>query len=126
MNVTAKNKTRTVDDYIAQQPEPSRATLEHVRAAIRRAVPTAEESISYNIPTYKIDGHPVIYFAGWKKHFSLYPATADIVEKLKDQLAGYEVEKGTIRFPLSRPAPVKLIAAFARLRSAEVRAGLTK
>jgi uncharacterized protein YdhG (YjbR/CyaY superfamily) len=62
----------------------------------------------------------VIYFAGWKQHYSLYPIGARIVETLGEELAAYPRSKGTIRFPLSRPVPVRLIARLARLRAAEV------
>ena len=111
----------SVDDYIASQPEAVQAILIPVRAAIRKAVPRAEESISYNLPTYKLSGRPLIYFAAWKKHYSIYPASAMLVYEFKDELAPYEVEKGTIRFPYSEPAPVKLIARIAKFRARERR-----
>jgi uncharacterized protein YdhG (YjbR/CyaY superfamily) len=91
-----------------------------VRSAIRKAVPAAEEVISYKIPTYKLPGGPVLYFAGWKKHYSLYPVTERVVSAVKDELASYEINKATIRFPLSEPVPVKLIARIAKFRAQEV------
>jgi uncharacterized protein YdhG (YjbR/CyaY superfamily) len=72
------------------------------------------------IPTYKLRADPVIYFAGWKQHYSLYPATNRIVATFKNDLAAYEVKKGTIRFPLSQPVPVKLIERIAKIRANEV------
>lgn len=111
---------RTVDEYIDAQPEPAREFLARVRAAIRKAVPRAEESISYNMAGYKLDGHPLIYFAGWKKHYSLYPAGARLTETFKKELAPYEVEKSTIRLPLSPPVPTALISRIARFRAREV------
>src|SRR5712692_7479249 len=87
--------------------------------ALREAVPAAEEVISYKIPTYKLHGGPVLYFAGWKQHYLLYPATDRLVEAFKDDLAPYDVDKGTIRFPLSQPVPVKLIARIAKFRAKE-------
>lgn len=113
----------SVDEYIALQPEAARSLLERVRGAIRKALPEAEETISYKIPTYKLPGGPVLYFAGWKAHYSLYPATGEILTALKDELERYEVEKGTIRFPLKGPVPVRLITKIAKLRGAEVAAG---
>src|SRR4030095_10659489 len=83
-------------------------------------LPTAEETISYNIPAYKLQRRYVIYFAGWKKHYSLYPATSGVIAAFKDDLVNYEVSKGTIRFPLSEPVPVKLIAGIAKVRAREV------
>lgn len=88
---------------------------------MRKALPKAEEVISYQIPAYKLNGRIVIYFAGWKEHYSIYPAQRRLVAAFKEQLAPYEVNnKGTIRFPLSEPVPVGLIAAIARFRAKEV------
>jgi uncharacterized protein YdhG (YjbR/CyaY superfamily) len=121
----AKTDFKSVDEYIASQPEAVRSILERVRSAIRKAVPAAEEVISYKIPTYKLPGGPVLYFAGWKKHYSLYPVTERVVSAVKDELASYEINKATIRFPLSEPVPVKLIGRIAKFRAQEV-AGRSK
>ena len=94
----AKTNFRSVDDYIDSQPGAARPTLERVRGAIRKAIPKAEEVISYQIPTYKLHGDAVIYFAGWKQHYSLYPVSARMVSEFKSELAAYQVNKGTIRF----------------------------
>lgn len=115
----SKTGIKSVDDYIALQPKTARGLLERVRTTIRKALPGAEELISYTMPTYKLQGRPVIGFAGWKKHYSLYGATATLTA-LKDDLVPYEVEKGTIRFPLSEPVPVKLIGRIAKLRAKQV------
>ncbi len=120
----AKTDFKSVDEYIASQPEAVQGILERVRSTIRKAVPGAEEVISYKIPTYKLHGRPVLYFAGWKQHYSLYPATDRVVAAFKDDLAPYEVSKGTIRFPLSQPVPVKLIGRIAKFRAKEVAEGL--
>jgi len=116
----AKTNFKSVDDYIGSQPTAVQSTLERVRSTIRKAIPEAEEVISYKIPTYKLPGGPVLYFAGWKQHYSLYPASGHVVAALKDDLAPYEVKKGTIRFPLSQPVPVKLIERIAKLRVKEI------
>lgn len=110
----------SVDDYIARQPEASRSILERVRKIIRKAIPEAEESICYKIPTYKLHGKPVLYFAGWKQHYSLYPATDILAAAMKDELAPYKINKGTIRFPLSEPIPARLIQRIAEFRANEV------
>jgi uncharacterized protein YdhG (YjbR/CyaY superfamily) len=116
----AKTDFKSVDEYIATHPEDVQAILQRVRGAIRKAVPGAEEVISYQIPAYKLHGGAVLYFAGWKQHYSLYPATDHLVEAFKDDLAPYEVnDKGTIRFPLSQPVPVKLIGRIAKFRAKE-------
>ena len=118
-----KKSVRSVDDYLASQPKAVRAALDRVRSTIRKAIPRAEEVISYQIPTYKLQGRPVLYFAGWKRHYSLYPAGANVLTAFKDDLAPYEVSRGTIRFPLSEPVPVRLIAAIAKLRAKQIAAG---
>lgn len=112
----------SVDDYLAAQPEDVQGLLRRVRATIRKAVPKAEESISYQMPTYKLAGAPVLFFAGWKKHYSLYPATRAVVAALKDERALFKIEKDTIRFPLSEAVPVKLIERIAKLRAKELAA----
>ena len=113
----AKTDFKSVDEYLGSQPEAARAVLEHVRRTIRKAVPEAQEVISYQIPAYKLRGRTVLYFAGWKEHYSLYPAGPQLVEAFKDELAPYEVSKGTIRFPLSQPVPVELIERLAKFRA---------
>jgi uncharacterized protein YdhG (YjbR/CyaY superfamily) len=111
---------KNVSEYIAGFPRNVQAVLRRVRSTIRKAIPGAEEAISYQIPTYKLNGRYVLYFAGWKEHYSLYPSNARLVAAFKDGLAPYEVnDKGTIRFPLSEPVPVKLIAGIARFRAQE-------
>ena len=109
-----------MDEYIASQPEAVQGLLGLVRRAIRDSVPGAEEGISYKIPTYKLRGDGVLYFAGWKQHYSLYPATGRVLTAFKDELAPYKISKATIRFPLSEPVPVKLIARIAKFRAKEV------
>ena len=118
----AKTDFKSVDQYIATHPDDVQAILRRVRSAIRKALPGAEEVISYQIPAFKLDGKAVLYFAGWKQHYSLYPATDPVVTALEDELAPYEVTKGTIRFPLSQPIPVKLIERIAKLRAKEAAA----
>jgi uncharacterized protein YdhG (YjbR/CyaY superfamily) len=116
----AKTRTQSVADYIAAQPKASQSTLRQVRAAIRKALPDAEEVISYGIPAYRLHGYVVIYFAGWREHYSLYPVNARRIAKLKPTSASYQVnEKGTIRFPLTEPVPARFIAAIAKLRAEE-------
>jgi uncharacterized protein YdhG (YjbR/CyaY superfamily) len=116
----AKTDYTSVDQYIASQPEAVQRVLTRVRRTIRRAVPAAEEVISYQIPTYKLHGRPVLYFAGWREHYSLYPSGDRLVAAFRSDLARYEISKGTIRFPLSEPVPVRLIEGIAKFRAKEV------
>ena len=114
-----KSKFKTVDEYLSSQPEAARVVLERVRSAIRKAVPEAEEVISYQIPAFRMSGRVALWFAGWKQHYSLYPAIGGLAEAFKKELAPYELSKGTIRFPLSKPVPVRLIARIAKFRAKE-------
>lgn len=113
---------KSVDDYIASRPPAVQPALVKVRAAIRKALPKADEVISYQMAAYKIDGRIVVYFAGWKEHYALYPAIGGLAEEFKAELAPYKLSKGTIRFPLSQPVPVTLIGRLAKFRAQEVAA----
>jgi uncharacterized protein YdhG (YjbR/CyaY superfamily) len=115
----SKTDFKTVDEYIAAQPEAARPALRRVRDTIRKALPGAEEVISYKMPTYRLHGGVVLYFAGWKEHYSLYPAGELLVRKFKGELATYKLSKGTIRIPLSGPVPVRLIERIAKFRARE-------
>lgn len=103
-----------VDAYIAKQPVEARAVLQRVRRIIRKALPGAEEVISYQIPAYKFRGQPVVYFAGWKRHWSLYPVTEPVRAAFCAELASYQVSKGTVRFPLAEPVPKRLVERIVR------------
>jgi uncharacterized protein YdhG (YjbR/CyaY superfamily) len=116
----AKAGFQSVDEYIAAQPEATRGILGRVRSAIRNAVREAREIISYKMPTYTLDGSRLLYFAAWKGHYSIYAATEKVVAAFQTELSSYEVDKGTIRFRLSEPVPVKLIGRLARFRAKEV------
>jgi uncharacterized protein YdhG (YjbR/CyaY superfamily) len=115
----AEVEFQSVNDYIAAQPPAARAVLKRVRATLRKALPGATEGISYRIPIYRLDGVMVLFFAGFKSHYSIYPATPHVVGALKTELAGLLHAKGTIRFPLADPVPTDLIARIAKLRAAE-------
>jgi uncharacterized protein YdhG (YjbR/CyaY superfamily) len=116
----AKTDFKSVDQYIATHPEDVQAILQRIRGIIRKAVPGGDEVISYQIPAYKLPGGIVLWFAGWKEHYSLYPVTRRVVEAFQADLAPYKLSKGTVRFPLSQPVPVKLIERIAKFRAKEV------
>jgi uncharacterized protein YdhG (YjbR/CyaY superfamily) len=117
----AKTDFKSVNEYITSRPRPVQAVLKRVRSTIRKAVPAAEELISYQIPAYKLNGVPLLYFAGWSRHYSLYPANDALVEAFKDELARYELSKGTIRFPLAEPVPINLIERIAKFRAQQLK-----
>jgi uncharacterized protein YdhG (YjbR/CyaY superfamily) len=117
----ARTAVKPVAAYIASQPASARRALTRVRSAIRQALPDAEEVLSYKIPAYRLHGRVVIYFAGWKDHYSIYPATARLAAAFTDALAPYELShKGTIRFPFTGTVPVRLIERLAKFRAKEV------
>jgi uncharacterized protein YdhG (YjbR/CyaY superfamily) len=118
--VARKTDFKSVDEYIAARPEAVQEILQRVRSTIRKAVPEAQEVISYKMPTYTLYGDRLLHFAGWKQHYSIYAATEQVVAAFQDELASYQIDKGTIRFPLSGPVPVKLIARIAKFRAKEI------
>lgn len=109
----------SVEDYIAAQPMPARGVLKRVRSTIRKALPRATEGISYQIPIYKLDGAMVLYFAGFRDHYSIYPATPRVVTALGKQAAGVLHSKATLRFSYDDALPIRLITRFAKLRATE-------
>lgn len=104
----------SVEEYIGSFPADVQAILQQVRRAILDAVPGAGETISYQIPTITLGGRPLLYFAGWKRHISVYPAPAGD-EALERRLGPYRSAKSTLKFPLSQPVPYDLIAQVAGL-----------
>ena len=110
----ARQSVAGVADYIASQPDEVQPVLQCVRRIIRKALPDAEETISYRIPTYKRNGQYVVYFAAFRQHWSLYPVTGAVRAQLKRELASYEGGKGTVRFPLSEPMPARLVERIVR------------
>lgn len=121
--MTAKRSSKrvaSVREYVASKPKESRASLEAVRRAILKALPNAQEGLAYQMPAYTLNGVGVLYFAGWKSHYSLYPASDALVEAFAKELAPYERSKGTLKFPLSEPVPVRLIERIAKFRARQL------
>lgn len=108
----------TVDDYIAGFPPAIRARLRTIRSTIKRAAPGAEETISYGIPTVKLNG-PLIYFAGFKAHIGLYSITVTLRRQFQKELSEYLSGKATAKFPLDKPIPYTLIGRIVKLRVQE-------
>jgi uncharacterized protein YdhG (YjbR/CyaY superfamily) len=105
-----------VDEYLAGVPEPARTTLNRLRAAIRSAVPPeATEGFSYGLPAFKYK-KPVIAFAAFADHCSVFPMSGSVINTLQEELKGFEVSDGTIRFPLDRPLPAPLIRKLIKAR----------
>jgi uncharacterized protein YdhG (YjbR/CyaY superfamily) len=108
----------SIDEYIAGFPEDVQKILQKIRATIRKTAPKAEESISYQIPTFKIGGRPLIYFAGFKNHVSVYPAPRGAAE-FEAELAAYKGGKGTVQFPLDKRVPYDLVTRIVKFRVLE-------
>jgi len=107
----------TIDDYIAGFPTDVQALMRKVRAAIKKAAPGAEEKISYQIPTFWLQGN-LVHFGGFKKHIGFYPGAAGIA-KFKKDLAAYEGAKGSVQFPFDEPMPLTLISNIVKFRVKE-------
>ena len=114
----ADQKTpKTIDDYIAGFPPDVRDILESIRAVIRAAAPDAEETISYQMPTFTLKGN-LVHFAAFKKHIGFYPTPTGI-EAFKDELSTYAGGKGSVQFPLDKPIPLDLIRRIVEFRVQE-------
>lgn len=114
----AKTNFQSIDEYIASCPEETHERLQTIRAEIKSIVPDAKEKISYQIAAFELNGRNLIHFAGWKNHVSLYPIPAGS-EAFNKSIAKYADGKGTVKFPLDQPLPLKLIQQIVKYRVAD-------
>jgi uncharacterized protein YdhG (YjbR/CyaY superfamily) len=110
---------KNIDEYIALFPENTREILEKLRSTIKKAAPGAQEVIRYGMPAFKL-GKILVYFAAYENHIGFYP-TASGIEAFKEELAVWPGGKGSVRFPIDKPLPLKLIAEIVAFRVAEIR-----
>ena len=112
-----KSAYKTIDEYIASFPEDKQHILQELRRIVKDAAPEAQETISYQMPAFKLNGI-LVWFAAFKNHVGFYPKTSAI-SAFKKELSGYEVSKGTIRFPLDKPIPSQLVREIVKFRVKE-------
>lgn len=115
----ATQSFETIDEYIASFPHDSQKVLEKLRKLIRDIEPNITEDMSYKMPSFKLKGKPLVYFAAWKNHISLYP-TPNGMEEFENDLEPYKSGRGTARFPTDKPLPYKLIEEIVKFRVKEV------
>ena len=108
--------SKDIDEYIASFPKEVQKILEKIRVTIKKAEPDAEETISYQIPTFTLKGRYLVYFAACKKHISVYPAPVGNAA-FKEEMSVYGAGKGTAKFPLDKPIPFDLIRKIVKFRA---------
>jgi uncharacterized protein YdhG (YjbR/CyaY superfamily) len=113
----AKQKFRTIDEYIMSYPKRVQIILEELRQAIKEAAPQAEEVISYQMPAFK-QNSILVWFAAFKNHIGFFPKVSAI-EAFKEQLSSYQTSKGTIQFPINDPIPFHLVKEIVQFRVKE-------
>ena len=114
-------KPANTDEYLATLDDGQRAVVEQLRAVIRAAAPGAEEGFSYGMPLFRLGGKPLVWYAAWKQHYSLYPIGAAQLSAHGIDASAYETAKGTIRFPASHPLPYDLVKKLVKARIEELR-----
>ncbi len=112
-------KPSSIDEYIEQSPKDTQGILTKIRGIIRSVAPEATESISYGMPSFKLNGRPLVYFAAWEHHIGFY-ATPSGNEAFKKDLAPYQGAKGSVRFPLDAPIPYELVERIVKFRVGEL------
>lgn len=109
-----------IDEYIAAFSADVQKILQKIRKTIQKAAPKAKEAISYQIPTFRLNGKNLIHFAAFQKHIGVYPAPRGD-EEFKDELAAYDGGKGTVQFPLDRPIPYDLITRIVKFKAGKMK-----
>jgi uncharacterized protein YdhG (YjbR/CyaY superfamily) len=113
-----KAEDKTIDDYIKTFPADVQNILEKIRQTIRKAAPAAVETISYQMPAFKLNGKNLVYFAAWKNHIGFYPMPSGAAAFQKE-LAPYKAAKGSVQFPLDKPIPLDLVEKIVAFRVEE-------
>jgi len=109
----AKKQFETIDEYIRTFPKDVQTILKKMRQTVKRAAPEAEETISYQIPTFKLKGSSIVHFAAFRKHIGLYPPAP---KEFKKEVSSYEGPKGNLKFPIDKPIPYDLVTRIVLFR----------
>ena len=115
------SKAKTIDEYLTGVKPDQRSALQKLRRAIRAAAPSAQECISYGMPAFRVDGRALVYFAAWANHCALYPGSSTTLRKFRDELKGFEISKGTVRFSHDKPLPISVVRKLIKARVAETK-----
>ena len=110
---------REIDEYLARVEEPQRSTLQALRKTILEIIPEAEQCITYQVPTFKIDGKGISGFAAFKKHCSYFPMSGSVFSQLKQEVAKYKTSSGALQFAVDQPLPKSLVGKLIKVRLAE-------
>ncbi|HEX9197843.1 MAG TPA: DUF1801 domain-containing protein [Candidatus Bathyarchaeia archaeon] len=114
---TSRKTPKNIDDYIDSFPREVRQLLEKIRLTVRKAAPKAEETISYGMPAFRLDGI-LVWFAGYKHHIGFYPGASGIAA-FKKELSAYKGAKGSVQFPIDKPLPLALVSRIVKFRLEE-------
>ena len=116
---SAKEKPKTIDEYLANVNPDHRKVLQKLRQTIQTAAPTAEECISYGIPAFRLNRHLLVFFGAWANHCAFYPGSAAMLKNFQNELRNFRTSKGTIRFSPDKPLPVALVKRLVKTRIVE-------
>lgn len=112
-------QNRSIDGYISGFPADVQSISQELRRVIKKSAPGSQETISYGIPTFKLNGKNLVHFGAFKNHIGFFP-TASAIPAFKKHLSPYKISKGTIRFPLDKPVPYKLVEKIVKFRVNEI------
>lgn len=111
---------KSIDEYLAGVEAPKRSTLEKLRQTIHEVLPGAQETISYGMPAFQVDGKTVAGFAAFKEHLSYLPHSGSVLSELGDEVTGYDTSKGSLKFPVDKPLPKRLVKRLVDTRMREL------
>ena len=112
---------REVDAYLADVPQPHRATLEELRATIKALIPGADEGIAYGLPAYKVNGKYIVGFGAFRNHCSYFPFSGSVFDALPTELENYRHSKGALQFAIDKPLPKMLVRKLISIRKSQIK-----